>query len=271
MDKRGMEKDLYFFIIEIVFVLATGILLFWYVSINADSTLFWKNYYAKDLALTMDAVEGVPEDVDITFAPLSIDHAFEYELLQGIVNIYAVPRDLPSRFHFAVDSYYSFSNQNFFSGFQIKKQGRNIAFNEQPLENACKNILTKDDYKEKHYFIGSTDETFAKNVKAALENGLKNENVALESYPIDADFSLQIKQDSTISETTIYVNGEHPKSKKFACILEEKLIAKRFSVTTNELVLQKQPSAVIVLGTKDDLDINTLVPAIFESIKEYYQ
>ena len=261
-----------------------GIVMFYYVVSNADNTIFWQNFYAKDVALTMDSMLGVPGEVDLFYKIRNDNYRFEYEIKDGIVTIYLPSRNNPITFHFAkketmpVPMPYSF-----FQSFPLKKTSTELVFEEQPQQQACEIIGTTDShYKNKYFFFESlTDDAQSRASLAKLvteqraESNAKLKITDLEGYATLWVYYSQTNED----KTTIYYSYDKIRSTKLACLVhkrlasqdESRIIEKKYVVPAQGAFaeLEKQPAIQIVLGK--DMESDLVAIAVVDAIEDYYE
>ncbi|MFH1506291.1 MAG: hypothetical protein ABIE94_04890 [archaeon] len=110
MNKKGFVQDLWFVIMEVIILVLIIVSLFSYVNHIADGTLYWKNYYARDIALIMDTVHAAPGEVNFNYNVLNSVKPLEIHIEEDRVKVYEYRPDLskdkltPAAFYFAVDS-----------------------------------------------------------------------------------------------------------------------------------------------------------------------
>ncbi|MBT3405922.1 hypothetical protein HN419_02020 [Candidatus Woesearchaeota archaeon] len=102
--KAGVTDELWLVIMELFLVVAVGSAIFNYVVYESSDLAYHKRFFARDLAYTLEAVEGLPGDIDFYYSPagkeipltLSIfsPKVMMYKDLDDYKYVYRYPHDL---------------------------------------------------------------------------------------------------------------------------------------------------------------------------------
>ena len=254
-----------------------GIGMFFYASSNADLTQFWKDFYAKDIALTLDSVYGVNGDVDLFYKIRNPDHVFQYEITEGKVSVSRLdPRDHKSVFQYARRETVKLDSTDpviLFDTFPIIRKENKVFFEEQE-RSVCDFVYTQaEDYKNKKLYVGTfnsdpNDKTL--DFIEIIKQNLRANGYNLEDSEDMGNLWIYISYKDVDFTEIYYQSLSNPESRKLACILGLKLNA----VTTAFYpygvyeVLEKRPAMIIEIG---NVKTAFYPQKIEQSIKEYYE
>jgi len=128
MNKKGYMQTLWFVILEGAVLLMFIITGFAFMSDMADGTTYWKNFYARDVALLVDTMEAAPGEVSFNYNFLNTPKDLQIELNNDSVEVYEYvegvdkSRVTPASFPFAKANNIKVEENNFFSMFFTLKK-----------------------------------------------------------------------------------------------------------------------------------------------------
>jgi hypothetical protein len=250
MNKKGEMEDLWFVVMEAVILGLTAFALFAYARNVADSTLYWKNFYARDVALVVDTMHAAPGEVNMNYDFLNIPRLLELELSKDKVKVYEYEPGVdksklsPGTFYFAQDKYIQVEPSSFFSYYfvlekanfpkgsefssKISVRQQEEAVSSEIIKESCPEAITQAVLKEKKIYIkaentklssleAAVKDLFKKRVYAETEEEQYNNNI-LNLREADAELIviLSFSQDSKLN---VYYNENDVNSEKLACIL----------------------------------------------------
>ena len=77
-NKDGISHDLFFNVFELILAAIVIIALFQFVNDVAEQTIFAKNYFARDMALLVNALYAAPGEVDYTYNEDTSNFIFDF-------------------------------------------------------------------------------------------------------------------------------------------------------------------------------------------------
>ncbi|MAE42770.1 hypothetical protein CMO93_03290 [Candidatus Woesearchaeota archaeon] len=87
-NKRGVEQEVYFVIIESVLVLVVIIAMLQWVSSIAKDEDFEKLILSRDIALTMNTLQNIPGDIYYNYSATNIElQKFNYKFKDNLISI----------------------------------------------------------------------------------------------------------------------------------------------------------------------------------------
>jgi len=109
-SKKAMDVELLFNIFEILIVFFAAVTLVEFVNTESDRTAFFKEYYARDAALTLNAIYAAPGDIEYQHASKAGKYIFNIK--QNEVEVF-LPNEVTEGgivgYPFAEDKSYSLS------------------------------------------------------------------------------------------------------------------------------------------------------------------
>lgn len=290
VGKKGQTSVVTGLMVLAMILAATGIaiILWTYISSNADNTYFWKNFYSKDVAFTADALLGVKGDVFFFYKMRNNNYNFQYDVkTSGVVEVYNPPDSKPTRFHFATNK--EFGRQqpetaSFFSSFSIQKKGKMLFFEEQK-EPGCSFVTTTDaHFLDSYVFVGSVNKntesmpySFSELTKQYLAS---QHSFVLASSEQSSKMRIYFDQQEDDLITLKYITHKMEKNRQLQCIIHTKLLE------INGLKLEKkevlpgvlyselafEPSIVILIGKGIEQEKIIEIPEkLAIAIMQYYQ
>jgi hypothetical protein len=271
---QGYSNELLIFHIAIpLMAIILGIALWWYIASNADMTIYWKNFYTKDIALTMDTVYGVPGNVNVYYKLRSNQHDFNFNIGNGFVETRQNPNDNPSRFQFGRSSFMTINESNALdNSFFIKKQDNAITFNQLFVPKCNYGTTTDAAYKTKKYYFKSLDDDAQTKANALTQLARLNQ-LPMADNEKNADVLIYFRTDQYALN---YAFGSN-KNKKFSCLMEQQLITMnpQLEIITTYIfpertypLLTKEPS--ILISVPKDQDPEQLSIIVMKTIEEYF-
>lgn len=289
MQKKGQgytDEMMLFSILVPLLAIILGIGMFWYASSNADLDEYWKNFYSKDLALTLDAVYGVNGEVDMIYLYRSPDHHYAIEVSEGVVRVSTQEEPQhPATFHFAKSLRTHLEEAiTLMNSAPLLKQplGNNdwlVRFRPSSGERCAYATTQNPDYKTLPHHVGLfTEGEAAEGLVEVTRQQLDLAGITLIDEPATAAFRLFITQKPADHIVIYHQSSSNPKSKRYACLLANRLSEQGFAVTVQPLFLRDQylvldpdPSLLITVGQDmDSAQRSTLATSIEQSIHEYY-
>lgn len=83
--KNGISHDLFFNVFELILAVIVIIALFKFVNDVAEQTIFAKNYFARDMALLVNALYAAPGDVDYIYNESTSKFMFDFNSNRVVV------------------------------------------------------------------------------------------------------------------------------------------------------------------------------------------
>ncbi|MEM4336431.1 MAG: hypothetical protein QXG86_00305 [Candidatus Woesearchaeota archaeon] len=301
-QKRGM-KELYKIIIEIFLaIMVTTAAISYAVSVGTGTRLL-KEKTARDLALTMEAIEASPGAVFLSYADL---RGFVYGFLNNRINVYSIdedvtkdsntyyffPKDLALNFIIPKEKIYPLEDQNR-TVLSFKKTPPDFFINNNDLTlesmNCEKIDVSKD---EKLIFIydstGQGLQFFDKKNKEEINKLIQQSLIpslqpGLEAryYTDKEKFEQEFQNKKTAlfieirgvdyiedSSAKIYINSER-KSRRLACIIKNRIYKQNLVATINIGDFDSQPTTILRIEI-GSLNRGTIINEIGGAINEYF-
>ncbi len=262
-----------------------GLILFFYVSANADNTQFWKNFYSKDIALAANSVLGVNGDVELFYNLRNQNYNFEYEITnKGVVNVFDPPSTVPTRFHFATNTFFSQQepeSHTFSKSFPIQKKDNQIIFEEQEQKGCNIATTTDTNFLNKYLFVQAASEGAPKQLEQAVQQYLRiKHNFDFADSESTAKMSIFIGQGQEEYLQIVFIRHRLEKNQQLACILGLKLLQiPDLKIENKEVLpgylegkLTKEPAVLLLLPKNQDLEngFDQFPEKIAQAIIQYY-
>ncbi|MEM4637548.1 MAG: hypothetical protein QXK76_00810 [Candidatus Woesearchaeota archaeon] len=239
MNKRGSENTLFFLLWELLAFGMVLIIIIVTVRGVVNNNTFWKNYYARDIAMIIDIeninqgdfiinykLKDFSENVLTKFYFID-DKIFEISLSENSVLVYDYPKEeskYPAVFPYAKNKNIKVINDSISETFiTINKIGDKIFLNSYNIETTevCPSFSTTKDFnmiKFNSIPINNKIKSYSDNLNALLKSSRFGSNPnSLNESTIFLDFQ---------SNFTVYYSEDSLKSQKFACIFKMKFLEK---------------------------------------------
>jgi len=297
-NKRGDERELYFIIYQLVFLAVITLSVFWYVFSVADNSLFWRNYYAKDTALTLDALHAGQGDTEIGYNLIYGEVLFNFSITDERVEVYDIIDDpkqkpIPEVLYYAQDEKIKVNKTHFIPYYlSFQKKGDKIFVGQSGLDvQTCPLLNTKPgpDQTPK-IFVKSAEpgqglQHEANNegaitmpIKRALEQHLTREGYQI-TTEAEADLVMYLALNQDDKETLRAGHNSLEASQKLACLVYNNVLAKfkdRYDArelgTSSQLPSGKTAARIELGSIKNANEINIFDAAVtlHLAIKQYY-
>lgn len=239
MNKRGSEDKLFFLLWELLAFAMALIIIIVTVRGVVNNNTYWKNYYARDIAMIIDIEHINQGDFIINYKLKDFsenvltkmyfidDKIFEVTLSENSVLVYDYPKEenkYPAVFPFGKNKNIKITNESTSEKFiTINKIGDKISLNDYSIETAevCPSFSTTKEpnmIRLNSVYTNNKMKNYADNLNALLKSSRFGSNPnSLNESTIFLDFQ---------SNFTVYYSEDSFKSQKFACIFKMKFLEK---------------------------------------------
>ncbi len=308
--KGAIMHESYFMLFEIILVFIVFLSLLSFINESTSSTYFERNFYARDIALTIDALYACPETIVYNYkAGLGLNN-YTIEILSGLVKVASTGSHLYSSFYYAPDTLLGFKKKTLVNPPSIlfAKTSEALKIDDTSLTLSytapVPRISTADNLKSQVIMLEARDELSGKIVSAFYEqfnrefnavyvenvSSLNNLHTRYSDILLTFYFSKQpaIKNDFSVHYDGSLSSTKLEKAKKLASLIANNiasnpLISKRLSsITVTPLFSPEfeddRLHLIINLGNINQSQENSLsalssiaAEAIFKGISDYYK
>ncbi|MBU0665826.1 MAG: N-acetylmuramoyl-L-alanine amidase [Nanoarchaeota archaeon] len=302
-NKRGVSL-IYEKLIIITLIVFVAVTLFLWIKNVGNDTLYWKNYYAKDVALITDLLHATNGIVNINYDVLNSPKKLEFLLQKDSIAVYDYNpnlergKQIPTIFRFAKDKTTIITTGELSSCyFKIIQKQNTLSLEKDSFKTTICPLYptTKKELKSVSIYVTYEDDEFTKMIGEAVKKRLETKDVTITISKEDADISIKISihQDQKNMLKIFYpVNINIKKSEKLSCIMKNQLTLKlpgqytsvkeesanRYSVRMQGLNTEK-PGVEIEIGSQEEVeDANALkskqsdiVNAIIKGVEDYFK
>jgi len=287
LGKKGQESvQAGLMVLSIILAaVGVGLIFFFYVSANADNSQFWKNFYAKDIALTMDASLGANKDLELFYKQRNNNYDLIFEIKNsGVVNIFEPPSTIPSRFIFATNQFFSQQQPQSFrftTSFPIKISENKVLF-EEPTTQSCNFATTTDpDFSQEYLFIESIGGEQPDTVSTATQQYLRvKKNAEFAKSENSAKMKLFFGETQNDFFEIVFISHRRTLNKNLACIAGLKLgEIPDIKIEKKEVLpgfldgrLTEEPSLLILIPKNStDQILESFPEKLSDAISQYYE
>ncbi len=222
VDKRGdVENTLYFIIIQVVLLVIVFIAVFGLANSYIDNTVFWKNYFSKDIAYLSEISQTQKGDVVLAYELNYAENPLSIRLGEGYAEVNDIPPGdaLGVRTHFSITSAIAVVPGEQIGYLTLVKENSQLSI--MPTEGgsilACNTISTQ--VPKPRVRIQTGQDTKLQQVGTAITLLLEDKQIATTGNR-QADLQVILDQTSSSSPLSVGLNGNAlPKSTKLYCLV----------------------------------------------------